>query len=70
MQLQGSNSRSANRDLQIDFFCLIADHVKYFFVIFANLDFLSARIFVFRETMKFLFTLQAQQFAYYLTPKC
>ena len=36
------------------------------FVKFANQNFLSVGVFVFRETTKFLFTLQAQQIAYIL----
>ena len=40
----------------VDWLCLFADHIKYFFVNFANQNFLSIRIFVFRETKKFLFT--------------
>ena len=45
------------------------DHLKYFFVKFVNQNFQSVRITVFRETTKFLFTLEAQQFAYILLQK-
>ena len=49
--------------------CVSTDHFKQFFVKFANKNFPSVRIFVFRETTEFLFTLQAQQFAYILLQK-
>ena len=40
-----------------------------FFVKFANKNFSSVRIFVFRKFMKFLFTLQHQQFTYIILQK-
>ena len=40
----------------------------FFFKKFANQNFLSFRIFVVRETTKFLLTLQSRQFAYILIP--
>ena len=52
-----------------DRFCLFANHFKQFFVKFANQNFPSARIFVSSETTKFLFTLQAQRFAYIVLQK-
>ena len=50
----------------VDQLCLSVDHFKKCFVKFANQNFPSVRIFVFQEKMKFLFTLQAEQFAYIL----
>ena len=47
------------------YFAFLRLTVSYFFVKFANQNFHSVRTFVFRETSKFLFKLQAQ----YLTPK-
>ena len=69
------NNTSENHELAIyemhfaDQFCLFADHFKQFFVKFAKQDFLSVIIFGFRETIKFLFTLQSQQFTYILLQK-
>ena len=51
----------------MDQLCLLTDHM--IFVKFVNQNFPSVRIFVFRETIKFLFILQAQQFAYALHQK-
>ena len=45
---------------------LFADRFKHFFVKFTNQHFPSARIFVMRETTKFLFTLQACHISWYL----
>ena len=45
-----------------DWLCLFADHFKQFFVKFTNQNFHSIKTFVFRETTKFLFILQAPQF--------
>ena len=45
------------------------DHFKYFFVKFTNQNFPSNGIFVFRETTKLLFTLQARQVTYNLLQK-
>ena len=52
-----------------DRLCLFADHFKQFFVKFAKQNFPSIRIFLFRETTKFVFTLQTQQFSYILLEK-
>ena len=49
--------------------CCFVGHFKQFFVKIANQKFTSFGIFVFRETTKFLFTLQARQFAYTLLQK-
>ena len=48
---------------------LLTDHFKQFFVKFADQNFLSVRIFVLKETKKFLFTLQALHFAFILLQK-
>ena len=47
---------------------LFSNHFEHFFKKFANQNFLSFRIFVVRETTKFLLTLQSRQFAYILIP--
>ena len=52
-----------------DRLCLFPDHCKQSFVKFANQNFSSVCIFVFQETTKFLFTLQARQFDYILLEK-
>ena len=49
--------------------CLFPDNCKQFVVKFANQNFPFVRIFVFRETAKFLFTLQMRQLAYILLQK-
>ena len=46
-----------------------ADHFKQFFVKLVNQNFHSVRIFAFRETSKFLFTLLVWQFAHILIKK-
>ena len=46
--------------------CLFADHFKQFFMKFANQNLPSIGTFVFKETTKFLITLQARQFTYFL----
>ena len=55
--------------LLVDQLCLFVDHCNQFLVKFADQNFPSVRIFVFRETTKFFFTLQAQQFTYILHRK-
>ena len=57
-----------------DQLCLFANHLKQFFVKFANQNFPSVRISAFRETTKFLFAPQACHIFTYLklqtnTPK-
>ena len=51
-----------------DWICLFGDHFKQF-LWNLQINSPSVGIFAFRETTKFLFTLQAPQIAYYLTPK-
>ena len=48
----------------VDRLCLLPDYFKEFFVKFANQNFPSVKIFVFRETTKFLFTFKVRKFAY------
>ena len=54
-----------------DQLCPFAEYFKQFFVKFANQNLHSfpSRIFVFRETKKFLITLQARQFAFIFLQK-
>ena len=55
------------RELQfVDRLCLVTYYFKQFFVKIANQNFPSVRIFFFRETMKFLFTLPACHLSAYL----
>ena len=49
--------------------CLFVDHFKQFFVSFSSHNFPSVRIFVFRETMNLLLTLQAHHIFAYLKPE-
>ena len=59
-----SNLQPANNNLRIDFvFSRIT--LSNFFVKFANQNFPSVKIFVFGETTKFLFTLQARHISAY-----
>ena len=48
----------------MDQLCLFTDHFKQFSVKFVSQNFPSFKIFVYRESTKFLVTLQALQFPY------
>ena len=76
--LQGSNQQSVSDSLiansnpvlnYLHFTCLFAGHFKQFFVKFRNWNFPSARMFLFRKTTKFPFTLQPQQLAQIILQK-
>ena len=68
-QVTGTNGGFELANLKsrfMDRLYFFADHFKPIFVKFANQNFRSVRIFVFRETTKFQFTLQACQISVYL----
>ena len=58
-----------HRSLFSDRLFLLADHFTKLFVIIRNQNFPFVRTLVFRETTKFLFTLQTWQFFYILLQK-